>query len=189
MMCYNIALLKLIKKEKKLNYKTNFIKNLNVILSSFKNKSFKELIFPIVVGYCFTCLIYNFAILSFSWHQNIIIPKQYFDNLLIGEFIPLLTLGIIYSRVFTINYLSLTYQKALDIIIYAGICFLTGYFYSNLKLNFTNIQEKFILFYILFLFIINIILSLAKEYKVSKILNIFCVNNYNNKALFFKGQQ
>lgn len=173
-----------------MNYKTNFIKNLNFLLSLLKKRTLKELIFPSVIIYCLTCLIYNFAILSFAWHQNIIIPQQYFDKLLIGEFIPLFTIGIIYSRVFSINYLSFTFQKILDIIIYAGICFLSGYFYANLKLNFTNTQEKFILFYILFLFIINVTLSLAKEYKIGKLLNLFCVNNYNNKkALFFKGQQ
>ena len=168
-----------------MNYKENFINNTKVIMNLFKGIRLEELIFPIVVGYSFTCLVYNFAILQFAWNDNIMIPKNYFDNLLLGEFFPLFALGVIYSRVFAVNYLSLKYEKVIDILIYSVLCFSSGYFYASLKLNLSHNQEMFGLFYILFLFIINITLSVAKENNVKQLLKVFCIKE---KATFFKGQ-
>lgn len=167
--------------------KQHLIKFKNILKEYNLNFKFniKEMIFPIVMGYCLTCLIYNYSICSFAWSQNIVISKQYMNNLLLGEFLPVFSFGIIYCRVFSINFLSQTIVKILDIIIYSALCFSVGYIYASFNLMLNKNQEQIIVYYVFLLFAINVVLSVAKEFKVNRILSFFCVK-HEEDAVFFK---
>lgn len=157
------------------------------MISKIKNAvnglKYRELIFPIIMGYTLFCLIYNFAIVSFSWSQGVEVSKLYYSKLMLGEFIPIMTVGIIYTRVFSINFLKESIVKTVDIVVYASLCFFTGFFYAKYNPILTNEFKFLISSYIFLLFAINILLSVSNEYNFKKILKVFCVNE---KGVFFR---
>lgn len=141
---------------------------LNVI-----TKNINKYLFPVVMGYVLTCLIYNFSICSFAYSNDIAISQEHMLNLLLGEFLPVLAVGIISARVILFNFNNKILVRIADTLVYAGICFSIGYFYAKAGNNLLTGNQIYYFWYVLFISIVNIIFSFAKEFKISPILSIY----------------
>lgn len=171
----------------KIEYINNFKRNYLVLKKMFLEINYKKLIFPTIAIYTIMCNIYNYAIIQTAWNYKVQIPKELYFEMLIKELSPLFAIFLVYIRVFAKNNLSLKLEKLVDVSVYAFLCFFSGYFYAMLKLNFTKEQEVLLVGYIFSLFLINILLSLTKEYNIKFLSIIFCINT--KTPLFFKGKE
>lgn len=160
----------------------NFVKNLKSLTMPLRDLKWKDCVFPAVMGYCLFFLVYNFAILQYSWSQGVIVQKSYFDRLLLVELSPLLFVGILSFRVLANNLFSEKVSKIVDLSVYALLCFSVGYIYATFNTKSSG-GEYTATYYILSIIFSNVLLTIAKEYNVKLLLAFFCTKP---KSTFFK---
>lgn len=163
----------------------NFLKNKSILKKWLATPEIKSEIFcGALVGYCLTTIIYNYSMLLFAWKKNIIIPEATFQSIILSQLTPLVFIGVISCRVLSYNNLPKVCSKTIDIIIYAGLCFYSGYLYSKLNLKVSLIQEYFGLSYVFSLFLVNVLLSITKELNIKYLKPVFFLKLDQTKFSF-----